>query len=123
MMVDMNIINAIKCDKILVEFLRVNSWIGKWLEGLNIGIDLSQYSLKHSNYRHLPIERKIELLKKVTGFKEVSVCEDVPEHQLYWDAYINNNPNDCCNLRGVFPIGGREEAMNRYEEQKQLKLF
>ena len=122
-MVDMDIINAIKCDKILVEFLRVNTWISKWLTSLNIGVNLEDYSLKSAGYRHLPLDKKISLLKKVKGFKEVSVCEDVPEHQLYWDAAANHNPADCCNLKGVFPMGDRDEAIKRYEESLQLNLF
>lgn len=121
--VDIDVINAIKCDKILVEFLRVNTWINKWLTNLNCGIDLSPYTLTHSGYKHLPLEKKLELLHKIKGFKEISVCEDVPDHQLYWDAAINHNPDDCCNLRGVFPMGDRDEAIRRYEDSKQLKLF
>ena len=36
---------------------------------------------------------------KITGFSEVSVCEDVVEHWVYWKEHINNNPEDCCNLK------------------------
>jgi hypothetical protein len=92
--VDMNIINNVKCDKILVEFLRVNSWIRKWFD-----IDYSEYTLKQSGYNHLPLAKKKEYISKVTGFKEVSVCEDVTEHYEYWQDNFNHNSNDCCNLR------------------------
>ena len=39
--VDIDVINAIKCDKIIVEFLRVNHRIKKWFD-----IDYSEYILK-----------------------------------------------------------------------------
>jgi DNA repair photolyase len=39
--VDVDVINAIKCDKIIVEFLRVNHRIKKWFD-----IDYSEYILK-----------------------------------------------------------------------------
>lgn len=92
--IDYNILNSVKCDKILIEFLRVNSWIEKWFD-----IDYSDYTLKHSNYKHLPLEKKIEYLGKITGFKEMTICEDVTEHYEYWKNNFNCNPNDCCNLR------------------------
>ena len=41
--VDLNVLNNVKCDKILVEFLRVNSWIKKWFD-----IDYSEYTVKQS---------------------------------------------------------------------------
>lgn len=91
--VDMNIINDVKCDKILVEFLRVNSWIMKWFD-----IDYSEYTVKHAGYRHLPLEKKIEYLGKITGFNGISVCEDVDEHYNYWRDNVNSNVSDCCNL-------------------------
>lgn len=69
--VDFDILNRIQCDKILVEFLRVNTWIEKWFD-----IDYSDYTIKHGGYKHLPLDRKKELLKKITGFSQVSVCED-----------------------------------------------
>ena len=97
--VDMDIINNVKCDKILVEFLRVNTWIEKWLTNLKAPVDLSKYTLKSAGYKHLPLEVKQEYLSKVTGFKEKSVCEDVEEHWKYWHDNFNCNPDDCCNLR------------------------
>lgn len=97
--VDVDVINGIKCDKILVEFLRVNAWIKKWLTNLRSGVDLSVYSESHSGYWHMPLAGKRELLSRITGFKDVSVCEDVPYHQEYWGAHVNANPDDCCNLR------------------------
>lgn len=92
--VDFERLNSIKCDKIIVEFLRVNHWIKKWLP-----IDYSDYTVKQSGYEHLPLSKKIEALSKVTGFNEVSVCEDVTEHYEYWKECVNHNKDDCCNLR------------------------
>ena len=92
--VDYERLNSIKCPKIIVEFLRVNHWIKKWLP-----LDYSEYTVKQSGYEHLPLFRKIEYLSKVTGFDEVSVCEDVTHHYDYWKEAVNFNKYDCCNLR------------------------
>lgn len=92
--VDFERLNEIHCDKIIVEFLRVNHWIKKWLP-----LDYSEYTVKQSGYQHLPLSKKIEYLSKVTGFNEVSVCEDVTEHFEYWKEAVNHNKEDCCNLR------------------------
>lgn len=92
---DMDVINQIKCDKIIVEFLRVNSWIKKWFD-----IDYSEYTIKQSNYRHLPLEKKQEYIKLIDGYKGgVSVCEDETEAWQWWHDNFNPNKDDCCNLR------------------------
>ena len=92
--VDFERLNRINCKKIIVEFLRVNHWIKTWLP-----LDYSEYSVKQSGYQHLPLSKKIEYLSRVTGFDEVSVCEDVTEHFEYWREAVNFNKEDCCNLR------------------------
>ena len=92
--IDYDVINSVKCDKILVEFLRVNTWIRNWFK-----IDYSEYTLKQSGYLHLPLESKLNYLKNITGFKEISVCDDVTEHYEYFKEHFNHNPKDCCNLR------------------------
>lgn len=92
--IDFNMLNNVKCDKILVEFLRVNTWIRKWFD-----IDYSEYIVKQSGYSHLPLEKKIEYISKITGFKEMTVCEDEDEAYEYWKHNFNHNPDDCCNLR------------------------
>jgi DNA repair photolyase len=92
--IDVDKINAIRCDKILIEFLKVNSWVKKWFD-----IDYSEYTLKHGGYYHLPLERKIELVDKITGFKEISVGEYVKDHHEYFRDNVNHNKNDCCNLK------------------------
>lgn len=92
--VDIDKINAVKCDKILVEFLRTNTWIKRWFD-----IDYSEYTVKHGGYNHLPLEKKIEYISKIQNFKEITVCEDEDEAYQYWKENFNPNPNDCCNLR------------------------
>lgn len=92
--VEMKAINAVECDKILVEFLRVNSWIRKWFD-----IDYSEYTVKEGGYCHLPLEKKKEYIRQITGFKQVTVCEDESEAYKYWRTQFNPNPDDCCNLR------------------------
>ena len=92
--IDYDRLNAVRCDKILIEFLRVNSWIQKWFD-----IDYSDWTVKQSGYRHLPLEKKKELLKNITGFAQITVCEDESEAYEYWKDNVNHNPDDCCNLR------------------------
>lgn len=93
--IDLNVLNSIKCDKILVEFLRVNSWVRKWFNNL----DYSPYTISHKGYLHLPLEMKKELIKGITGFKRVTVCEDEDEAYGYWKECFNPNKEDCCDLR------------------------
>ena len=96
--VNIDRINAIKCDKILVEFLRINSWIAKWMRD----VDLRPYTLTKNGYKHLPLAVKKKLIDRVTGFKQISVCEDVYGHWLWWKDHLNANPDDCCNLRVAY---------------------
>lgn len=91
--VDVNKINDIKCDKIVVEFLRVNHWIKK-----RFNIDYSEYTLSEWGYQHLPLEKKIHYLSKINK-PQITVCEDVKAHYDYWQKNVNFNPDDCCNLR------------------------
>lgn len=92
--VNLDILNNIKCDKIVVEFLRVNTWIRKWFD-----IDYSDYTVKQGSYTHLPLEKKLEYLSTITGFKEVTVCDDEDRAYEYFKENFNPNKNDCCNLR------------------------
>lgn len=91
--IDFNVINSIKCDKILIEFLKVNHFTKKWFN-----IDYSDYSLRYGGYNHLKLEKKIELVNKITGFHQKSVGEYVREHHEYFSNNVNFNKNDCCNL-------------------------
>lgn len=94
--VDLSVLNNVKCDKIQVEFLRVNCWIKKWFD-----IDYTSYTVKQSGYLHRTLEDKKELIKGITGFKFISVCEDETEAYEYWKNHFNPSPDDCCNLRTV----------------------
>ena len=68
--VDMDIINNVKCDKILIEFLRVNHWIEKWFD-----IDYSKYTIKEGGYRHMPLEEKLKYINQIKGhFKGIFIC-------------------------------------------------
>ena len=81
-------------DKVCVEFLRANGWIRRWFD-----TNYDEYIIKQDGYRHLPMERKIELLDRLHGFKELTVCEDEDKAWQYWHDHVNPNPDDCCNLR------------------------
>lgn len=86
-------------EKILVEFLRVNHWVSKWLGGM---VDLFPYCVKEGGYLHLPIDEKIRHINSIKAAfpsAQISVCEDVPEHYELWKKTVNANPEDCCNLR------------------------
>lgn len=91
--IDFTLLNSIQCNKILIEFLKVNHWVKKWFD-----IDYSEYTVKYGGYEHLPLERKIELVNKITGFQQVSVGEYVAEHHKYFSENVNYNKIDCCNL-------------------------
>lgn len=101
--VDYDRLAAIDCDKLLVEFLRVNSKIEKIFHT----VDFTPYTLKQGGYHHLPLDEKKKLIANIHGFKEVTVCEDESEAYEYWNHHFNPNPNDCCNLRqtSVPPLG------------------
>ena len=92
--IDFEVLGNVRCDKLLVEFLRVNTWVKKWFD-----IDFSEFTLKHGGYSHLPLEKKLEYLDRIKWSGQITICEDVPEHHKYWEDNINNNPKDCCNLR------------------------
>lgn len=94
--IDNNTLNGIKCDKVLVEFLRVNHWIRKWLGGK---CDLSIYTRTFHGYDHLPFETKKALVEKFGNAHTITVCDFEPEHLTYWKQEFNPNKADCCNLR------------------------
>jgi DNA repair photolyase len=91
--IDLGILNKIDCKKILIEFLKVNYNIKNWFN-----IDYSEYCLKFGGFEHLKLNRKIELINKITGFKELSIGEYVSDHYEYFRNNVNFNKNDCCNL-------------------------
>ena len=92
--IDFDVLNNLGIEKILVEFLRVNHWIKQWFN-----IDYSEYTFKENGYNHLPLDKKKEYLSKITGFKQLTVCEDCTYHYEYWRDNVNPNKDDCCNLR------------------------
>lgn len=96
--IDIAILNDIKCDKVLIEFLRVNHWIKKWLGDK---CDLSIYTRTFHGYDHLPFEKKMELVEMIGDKHTVTVCDFEPEYIDYWKKVFNPNPKDCCNLKGV----------------------
>ena len=61
--VNYDIINDIKVDKCLVEFLRITPLISKTM---NDFITFEDYSIKSGGYRHLPLEIKLRELEKLT---------------------------------------------------------
>lgn len=88
-------LESAEVGKCVIEFLRVNGFIRKWLD-----YDTSEYTLSEGGYRHLPLGRKIELVESLSGcFDQISVCEDVAEHYEYWRENVNHDKEDCCNLR------------------------
>lgn len=106
--INYGVLNQIKCNKILIEFLKVNHWVRKWFN-----IDYSEYSLKYGGYEHLQLDKKINLVNKVTGFGQVSVGEYVSDHYDYFKENVNYNRDDYCNL-----------SNNRhFANETQLKLF
>lgn len=92
--IDYNVLNSIKCNKILIEFLKVNHWVKKWFD-----IDYTEYSFKYGGYEHLELDNKIRLVQNVRGFEQITVGEYVQEHHEYFRDNVNYNKNDCCNLR------------------------
>lgn len=91
--IDFDVLNKVKCNKVIVEFLRVNGFIKRTFD-----LDYSQYTHKEGGYYHLPLETKKKLIDKINGFEQISVCEDCTEAYNYWKTHVNYNPSDCCNL-------------------------
>lgn len=92
---DYDKLNKINVDKCLVEFLRLTPKIH---EQIKEHVTFEHYNLKESGYRHLPLDKKIEVLDKL-DFKEITVCDDVQAHYDYFKENYNPNSTDCCNLR------------------------
>lgn len=92
---DYDKLNQIDVDKCLVEFLRLTPKIH---EQIKEHVTFEHYNLKESGYRHLPLDKKLEVLDKL-DFKEITVCDDVQAHYDYFKENYNPNSTDCCNLR------------------------
>ena len=91
--IDFKKLNELHIEKCLVEFLRVNTFIKKWFAG----VDFSKYTLRQGNYYHLPLEEKLRVLEKIK-LSNITVCDDVSEHYVFWKNHYNPNQQDCCNL-------------------------
>lgn len=94
--IDLEKLSQLGIEKCVVEFLRANAWIKKWFQ-----TDYSAYTISQGGYYHLPLETKKQLIERVSGFKEISICEDEDRAYNYWKTSFNPNPDDCCNLRGT----------------------
>ena len=92
--IDFDKLNRVRCDKILIEFLRVNTTIAR-----RFAVDLDDFPVRDAGYCHMSLDHKLEVLAKITGFKEVTVCDDCTKHYDYFRDHFNPNPKDCCNLR------------------------
>ena len=112
--VDFEILNNIKCNKILIEFLKVNHWVKK-----SFKIDYSEYTFKYGGHENLPLSKKIELVNKITGFEQVSIGEYVKEHHKYFSENVNYNKQDCCNLDIRF-IQNEPEQISLIDEIESL---
>ena len=64
----------------MVEFLRANAFIKRTFKE----IDYSKYTHKENGYYHLELSTKIEFIKMLTCFEQISVCEDCTEAYEYW---------------------------------------
>lgn len=91
--IDWEVIKKLKCDRVIIEFLRVNAFIKKTFQ-----LDFSQYRHRENGYEHLPLDEKKRLLAPILSCKKVSVCEDCTDAYYFWQDYVNYNPFDCCNL-------------------------
>lgn len=91
---DFDLLNSLEMKRCVVEFLRVNTWVRRWMKG----IDFSKYTFWQSGYQHLPLDEKIRIIKNIK-IDEITVCEDVTEHYQYWRENMNPNKEDCCNLQ------------------------
>ena len=91
---DFDGLNHLGIQKGIVEFLRINTWIKQWFQG----VDYSRYTHRQGGYLHLPLEEKLRILGKIR-IPEISVCEDVTEDYGFWREHVNPNKEDCCNLR------------------------
>ena len=90
---DFDKLNSLGIQKGIVEFLRINSWISKWLK-----VDETKYTYHEGGYKHLPLEEKARIMSRIK-IPELSACEDVKRHYVYLINKFNPNKDDCCNLR------------------------
>lgn len=104
---DFDKLNSLGVEKGIVEFLRINSWISKWLK-----IDERKYTHYEGGYKHLPLEEKARIMSRIK-IPQLSACEDVKLHYEYLKKRFNPNQDDCCNLR----INTKEKENESTEHQ------
>lgn len=92
--VDLDVILRSPVEKVLVEFLRVNTFIKRTFPSM----DFTEWTVKSGGYEHLPLETKLRMLDPLIGKKRLTICEDHPDHYEYFKQYVNANPDDCCDL-------------------------
>jgi DNA repair photolyase len=90
---DFDKLNSLGIQKGIVEFLRINSWISKWLH-----VDESKYTHYEGGYKHLQLAEKARIMSRIR-IPELSACEDVDLHYQFLKRRFNPNQEDCCNLR------------------------
>lgn len=95
---DFDALNSLGIERCVIEFLRVNSWIKQWFQG----VDFSRYLVRQSGYWHLPLEEKQRIVEKI-HIPQKTICEDVTEHYQFWRDFVNPNKEDCCNLQKINP--------------------
>lgn len=91
---DFDVLNSLEIEKCVIEFLRVNTWIKKWFQG----VDFSKYTVRQGGYCHLPLEEKQRIIEKI-HIPQKTICEDVTEHYQFWRDFVNPDKEDCCNLQ------------------------
>ena len=78
----------------------MNKWIEKYERYLTL---LNKSERTIINYtktlKKIIKDEKIKDIKLITGFKEITVCEDETTAYEYWKNNFNPNKDDCCNLR------------------------
>lgn len=95
-LIDNDIINRVKCDKLLIGFFFVHPNMMKKFPL----VDYSRYTHHEKCYYHLPLEDKISTIEPFIGhFEQISICDDCPTHHQHWRDHFNPKPQDCCNLR------------------------
>lgn len=95
--IDLDAILKSPVKKVLVEFLRVNTFIKRTFPTM----DFTPYRIKSGGYLHLPLATKWTMLDPLIGKKRLTVCEDHPIHYEYFKENVNANPDDCCDLRVI----------------------
>ena len=115
--VDARRICNVDCEKILIEFLKVNPYVMRCFD-----IDYYEYTEKYGGHYNLPLERKIELANRFLDFPEHNVGEFVYQHYLWFRDNYNTNKYDCCNLRGI-EYTDFAEVTDGEAEQDQLTFF